>query len=158
MRPIRAYVDTSVFGGVCDDEFSEASRRFFRDVVNGRFVIVVSAETVRELQDAPEAVRDVLRTMPAPCLERVVIDREVERLARQYVEAGIVGPASQSDALHVAAATVAEADLILSWNFRHIVNYSRIRMYNGVNALNGHAQIEIRSPLEMLGEDEEEDV
>ena len=62
------------------------------------------------------------------------------------------------DALHVAAATVARADLILSWNFKHIVNYQRIRRFNGVNALEGYVAIEIRSPLELGDEIENEDV
>ena len=63
-----------------------------------------------------------------------------------------------ADATHVAAATVARADLILSWNFKHLVNYNRIRKFNGVNALKGFAQIEIRSPLEVSYGDEGEDV
>ena len=82
----------------------------------------------------------------------------MEALAQAYVSAGVVGHANQTDALHVAAATVARADLVLSWNFRHIVNYNRIRGYNGVNALNGYPPIEIHSPLELDHGDEGEDV
>ena len=62
------------------------------------------------------------------------------------------------DAIHVAAVTVARADLVLSWNFRHIVNYDRIHKYNGVNALNGYPPIEIHSPLEMDDEEEGQEV
>ena len=61
-----------------------------------------------------------------------------------------------NDAGHVAAATVAGADLIVSWNFRHIVHYDKIRAYNAVNLLHGYREIEIRSPLEVIdyeGED-----
>jgi hypothetical protein len=43
-----------------------------------------------------------------------------------YVAGGVLGKTSRSDAIHVATATVAEADLIVSWNFKHIVNYNRI--------------------------------
>ena len=63
-----------------------------------------------------------------------------------------------ADALHVAAASAAGADLILSWNFRHIVNFDRIHKYNGVNALKGYPPIEIHSPLEMSDEDKTQDV
>jgi len=70
-------------------------------------------------------------------------------LAQAYIDAGILSSSRMADAIHVAAATVARADLILSWNFRHIVNYDRIRKFNGVNALNGYPPIEIYSPLEV---------
>lgn len=63
---------------------------------------------------------------------------------------------AEDDARHVAAATVAGADVIVSWNFRHIVNRERIRRYNAVNALNGYREIEIYSPQEMGGEGEKE--
>lgn len=56
----------------------------------------------------------------------------------------------------VAVATVAGADMILSWSFRHIVNRERIRKYNAVNRLNGYRQVDICSPLGIVygGEDE----
>ncbi len=60
-----------------------------------------------------------------------------------------MGSGSRGDAIHVAAATVAGADLVLSWNFKHIVNYDRIHKYNAVNLLNGYRQIDIRSPMEL---------
>ena len=63
-----------------------------------------------------------------------------------------------NDALHVAAATVAGADLILSWNFEHIVNFNRIRGFNSVNVRNGYRSMTILSPLEVGDEDQEEDV
>ena len=72
--------------------------------------------------------------------------------------AGVVGHANQTGVLHVAAATVAPADPVLSWNFRHVVNYNRIRGHNGVNALNGYPPIEIHSPLELDHGDEGEGV
>ena len=158
MRRIRVYLDTSVFGGVCDQEFVDPTGRFFRGVLAGRYIVLLSEETVRELGDAPQAVKDVLDRIPPDSMERVAMGPEVEALGQAYVSAGVVGQASQSDALHVAAATVARADLILSWNFRHIVNYNRIRGYNGVNALNGYPPIEIHSPLELDHGDEGEDV
>ncbi len=75
-------------------------------------------------------------------------------MAQAYVDAEVLGEASFADAIHVAAATVARADVIVIWNFKHIVNYNRIRKFNGVNALEGYTQIDIRSPLEMEDEDE----
>ncbi len=61
-----------------------------------------------------------------------------------------------ADAVHVAAATVAGADVILSWNFKHIVNFSRIRRFNSVNVALGYRTMTILSPMEVVYEDEKE--
>lgn len=50
-------------------------------------------------------------------MESVPIDAAVEALAEAYLAAGILSRRWRGDAIHVAAATVACADLILSWNF-----------------------------------------
>ncbi len=71
---------------------------------------------------------------------------------------GALGQASMADALHVAAATVARADIILSWNFKHIVNYARIQKFNGVNALKGYPNIAIHSPREVSDDDQSQDL
>lgn len=158
MRRIRVYVDTSVFGGVADEEFAGPSRRFFDRVQRGDFLVLLSLHTADELADAPEQVKQIVETLPAECVQRVTPDDEVTALAEAYIAAGVLGRASELDARHVAAATLAPADLLLSWNFKHIVNYDRIRKFNGVNVLNGYATIDIRSPLEMEHAGEDQDV
>ncbi len=149
MRKLRVYVDTSVFGGTDDEEFAVASRRFFERIHGGEFIILISQVTVDELQGAPAMVGRIFADLPAESVVFVRADPEAAALAQAYIDAKILGKSSLADALHVAAATVAGADLILSWNFRHIVNYDRIRKYNGVNALRGYPPIEIHSPLEI---------
>ncbi len=155
MHRIRVYVDTSVFGGVADEEFADASRRFFGRVENGDFLLLLSLHTADELVGAPDQVKQLVESLPAECVERIAPDDEVAALAEAYIAAGALGRASELDARHVAAATVARADVLLSWNFKHIVNYDRIRKFNGVNVLNGYSTIDIRSPLEMEHEDED---
>ena len=149
MRRIRVYLDTSVFGGVHDEEFSSPTRRFFQLAKEGRYAILVSYVTYDELGGAPDDVRQVLEDMPRGVIEEVPIDTECRELANAYVAAGALSATMENDALHVAAATVANADVLLSWNFKHIVNFDRIRKFNGVNVMNGYNQIQIRSPLEM---------
>ena len=156
MVKLRVYADSSVFGGTEDEEFAAASQHFFERIEKGKFLLVVSAEVLRELELAPGTVRKVLESLPPDVVESVPVGPEVTALADAYVAAGVLGPASKSDAIHVAAATVARADVIVSWNFRHIVNLDRIRRYNGVNALNGYPPVEIRSPAELAYADEDE--
>ena len=70
-------------------------------------------------------------------------------LADAYIAANALTEASREDAMHVAAATVARANLVLSWNFKHIVNFQRIQKFNSVNIVNNYGLIDIRSPLEI---------
>ena len=158
MRRIRVYVDTSVFGGTTDEEFAVASRRFFESVHRGEFVVLVFQITMDELTGAPDEVRQVLKDLPHGCIVQVAADQEANALAQAYLDAGILSSSHIADAIHVATATVAGADLILSWNFRHIVNYDRIRKYNGVNALKRYPPVEIHSPLEMTDDGQNQDV
>jgi predicted nucleic acid-binding protein len=156
MRKIRVYVDTSVFGGVGDEEFAIASRRFFERIHDGEFIILISQVTVDELRGAPERVQKVFDDLPDDSVVFVPTDPEATALAQSYIDANILGKSSLDDAIHVATATVSGADMILSWNFRHIVNYDRIHKYNGVNALMGYSPIEIHSPLEISDANENE--
>jgi len=57
---------------------------------------------------------------------------------------------SYNDALHIALATLNNSDVLASWNFKHIVNLERIRLYNSINLRFGHRLIEIRTPREIL--------
>jgi len=159
MAKIRVYVDTSVFGGVYDEEFAEPTQSFFDRVRAGEFTILVSRQVTEELDPAPDTVRSVLTSLPVELLEEIRIDDEVRALAQAYVDVGVLGPNAEGDAVHVAAATVGRADVLLSWNFKHLVRYENIRKFNGVNAIAGYSGIDIRSPLE-LGHvhDEEEDI
>ncbi len=150
MRPVRVYADTSVFGGCCDDEFQAHSRAFFDEVRAGRFVLVLSATTLRELAGAPEAVRQVLAALADEPVEVIDPTPEIETLRDAYVAAGVVGPASLLDAEHIAAASAAEVDVIVSWNFKHIVHYEKIRGYHGVNLLQGYPLIAIHTPRELV--------
>jgi hypothetical protein len=99
-RSLRVYADTSVFGGCFDDEFNTASVRFFEEVRQGKFVIVVSNVTLDELALAPEAVRMILAKLPAQQVELVTTSPESEELRNAYLSAMIVGPASSNDAAH----------------------------------------------------------
>jgi len=115
----------------------------------GRFILVISDVTTRELQEAPEQVRQVLVQLPEENVEEIAVDDEVSSLRNAYLAAGVVGPASEADAEHIAAATIAEVDMVVSWNFRHIVHFDKIRGFNGINSLKGYRRLEIYSPVEV---------
>jgi predicted nucleic acid-binding protein len=136
-NPLRVYADTSVFGGAFDAIFQSATRAFFAQVQAGHFALVISAVVAQELSRAPEDVR----------------------LAEAYVKAGILTPKSLEDAMHVAMATISDCSAIVSWNFRHIVHFQKIPLYNAVNAIHGYRNIAICSPQEVIDyEDENQEV
>lgn len=147
---MRVYADTSVFGGCFDEEFAEESRGFFNDVRRGRFVLVVSPVLLRELEGAPEEVRRVLADLPDEYVESMGDDPGIMELREAYLAAGVVGESCRSDAEHVASGTVADVDLIASWNFKHIVHFDKISGYNGVNLLTGRRLVRIFSPREVV--------
>ena len=91
-----------------------------------------------------------MEALPETCREEITINQEVRDLSRAYLDAGIVGPQWLDDTLHVAAASVARADAIVSWNFKHIVRLDKIRAYNAVNLSEGYGALQIVSPREVI--------
>lgn len=152
--PVRVYADTSVFGGVFDPEFGNASKAFFDRVKDGDFEVNVSALVLEELSSAPQPVGKLFAELE-PLLVRIETDEAAYALRQAYLDAHVVSTKWAADALHVAIATVGGCRAIVSWNFQHIVNFRRIPLYNGVNQMQGYGPIAIHTPLEMsfYGED-----
>jgi hypothetical protein len=85
------------------------------------------------------------------------IDEEIVHLRNAFVSSGIINEKWADDAGHVAAAIVGGADLIVSWNFKHIVHFDKIRLYNAISLLHGYRAIDIRSPAEVIDYEEQEE-
>ncbi|MGE0822348.1 MAG: PIN domain protein [Candidatus Binatia bacterium] len=151
----RIYADTSVIGGCFDEEFAEASGRLFNMFKTGEAIIVVSDLTLLELQDAPPRVRTALDEIPLAHREDVELTEEAAMLAERYIVAGVVVATKRVDAQHIALATISRVDVLVSWNFKHIVNLQRIHGYNSVNLRFGYPLLEIRTPQEVLSYEEQ---
>ncbi|MBI5473791.1 MAG: PIN domain-containing protein [Ignavibacteriae bacterium] len=149
---MRYYIDTSVFGGYYDNEFQDDTRRLFAEIEKGEMLVVISELTARELFRAPQEVQELLDRIPTGKLDVFSITDETTALAEHYIEEGALAKKSISDAQHIATATVARVDVLVSWNFRHMVNFFRVRQYNSINLRYGYPTIDIRSPREVLHE------
>jgi len=147
MKPT-LYIDTSVFGGHFDDEFSEHTIPLFERIQAREFQILFSTVTQDELEKAPEKVKELVQSIHIDVTSFIEIDEEAVSLATEYISENVVGQTSFADCLHIALATIHRADFLVSWNFKHMVNIERIRGYNSVNIKNGYKQLEIRSPRE----------
>jgi predicted nucleic acid-binding protein len=144
----RIYIDTSVFGGYFDSEFAEHTIPLFERLSNNEFVLLFSTVTQDELENAPENVKNLVKSMKTMNTEFLEISEEAVELATEYITEKVVGQTSFADCLHIAIATINRADFLVSWNFKHIVNVQRIRGYNSINIKNGYRLLEIRSPRE----------
>lgn len=77
------------------------------------------------------------------------VTEEMKKLARRYIDEGVFSPLMFNDALHVAAAVLNRQDVLLSWNFKHLVNRRRRAKVNDVNISTGLPTIEIVAPPEI---------
>ena len=146
----RLYFDTSVFGGVYDEEFEEISNLLFEKVRLGQIICVYSDLSETELQNAPQRVRQYFADLPEQHLQFVEVTEEAYELAQKYIDENVVGKTSTDDCRHIATATLNKVDILVSWNFKHIVNVFRIRGYNSINLRLGYTQLDIRSPKEIV--------
>lgn len=147
---MRIYLDTSVVGGFYDEEFSEATIALFEKVEKGEIILVISELLEAELLRAPENVRNHLDKYSKKQIQRVDLTEEAKLLADLYIAEQVVGATSKADCQHIAMATINKVDVLVSWNFKHIVNLKRIRGYNSVNLKNNYTMLEIRTPKEIL--------
>jgi len=150
MKRQKIYFDTSVFGGYFDSEFTEFTLPLLERVKKGELKVVYSELTEQELEPAPEKVKQLVRGLPVENVDFIDITDEAIALASQYIAENVVGKTSYEDCLHIAIATIHKVDYLASWNFKHIVNTTRIRAYNAVNLKMGYSTLEIRSPRDLM--------
>ena len=129
----------------------QVTLRLFDEVKRGRYEVFISEVVIREINRAPEEkvikLRDLIRELNP---EELSVDENSQTLANRYIEQGIIPVKYEDDALHIAVASVNDLDVMVSWNFTHIVKVKTKREVTGINALMGYKEIEIYSPLEVV--------
>ena len=149
MKTPRIYVDTSVVGGCFDPEFAPWSNGLVEDFRAGRFIPVFSDLLSLELKGAPQRVRALHGELLTISSERVTASDAALELLSLYETRSVLGPKYRADMLHIALATVADVDVLVSWNFKHIVRFDKIRLFNAANLEQGYRQLAIHSPREV---------
>ncbi len=150
VKALSLYIDTSVIGGYFDIEFEKETRLLFDAILQGNFRLLYSSVTENELLEAPERVNTLLSKVPSHLKTLVELTDEAIHLADAYIAENVVSRTSREDCFHIALATIHKADILVSWNFKHMVNIHRIRGYNAINLKLGYATIDIRSPVEVI--------
>jgi hypothetical protein len=144
-------------GGGFDAEFARWSNALLAGFSSGHLKPVISEVITAGIADAPPEVRELLADLSALMPETLVITPEVLALADAYQTHGILTPKFYADGLHIALATSAEVDLLVSWNFRHIVHYDKIRLFTAVNLERGYKPLAIYSPREVASDETDND-
>jgi hypothetical protein len=147
--PFRIYIDTSVLGGCFDQEFATWSNALVRDFRAGRLIPVLSDVTSAEVRDAPESVRDLHQELLGLVDAVLPLTEEALTLAAAYEARKILSAKYQADMRHIALATIAQVDSLVSWNFKHVVRLEKIRLFNEVNVQLGYKPLSILSPREV---------
>lgn len=147
MKKLRIYVDSSVFGGCFEPEFEKYSNILYTMFNQDKAIAVVSSVVYTEIAAAPEWVQHKLSNLKNA--EKVEIKDEIEQLAELYLKEKIITRKYADDALHIAAATYYKVDVLVSWNFKHIVNLQKIHQFNAINMRESYNLLEIRSPMEV---------
>ncbi len=129
-------------------EFENNSPALFKGFKSGTNIMVLSGLTLAELERAPQAVKEIVRGVPAEFVEYVTFTEEAQELAETYLQENVVSGKSRVDAQHIATATINRVDVLVSWNFKHIVNLDRIHGYNSVNLKLGYPILEIKKHLQ----------
>ncbi len=130
---LRIYIDNSVIGGYFDEEFEEPTRRLFDRIMAKDFDVYFSEVNETELSLAPKYIREIKDLIPVECYRYLDLNDDAKNLAETYVLEKVLGQKSMNDAYHIAIASVNRLDCLVSWNFRHIVNFNKIKLFNSIN-------------------------
>jgi hypothetical protein len=149
----RIYIDTSVIGGCFDSEFAKWSNGLMKDFRLGHFKPVISDLVTAELRLAPQQVKEQYARLIPQC-EVISENQKVLSLVSAYKKSKILSDKFENDLTHIALATVFELDLLVSWNFKHIVHFDKIKQFNVVNKKVGYKEIQILSPREVTNYEE----
>ena len=154
MRKLKIYLDTSVISHLhqldtpdkMDDTLS-----LWEDIKAGEYDAVISEVTTREIMNCSEPKRSIMADyLDEGNFEEFPITQESHDLAQEIIKRGILTAKSLDDCTHIAVAILNNCDIIVSWNFKHIVN---VRTINGVREIivsNYYKPIDIYSPTMLL--------
>ena len=154
MRKLKIYLDTSVISHLDAADVPDKqddTRKLWEHIKAGKYRAFISPAVVLELDDCSEPKRSGLaKQLRDIQYTELKANDEVLELAEQYLIAGILPPKSVRDRQHIAYACVYDCDMIVSWNFKHMVNYKTISGVRSVNALAGYKEMPIYTPTMLV--------
>jgi predicted nucleic acid-binding protein len=154
MKKLKLYLDTSVLNFYYADDSPEEkiiTQELFREIKDGSYTAYISSIVLEEVSRASkQKQKELLSLIDEFGLIAFEIDEEIENLAGLYIKHNIIPQKYEGDAVHIAVAVVNALDVIVSWNFEHIVKLKTKIHVNGINKMEGYKEIEIYSPMEVI--------
>ena len=154
MRKLRLYFDTSVFNFAFADDAPlerEVTLKLIAEVKSGKYDVYISEIVLREIYEAPSKKAEAsMRLVAGINPVEITFDEDCHQLAMEYVNRGIIPKKYEDDAFHIAVASANDTDVLVSWNFQHIVKLKTQREVSATNLLMGYRAIEICSPMEVI--------
>jgi predicted nucleic acid-binding protein len=161
MKKLKIYLDTSVISHLDAPDVPDKeadTKRLWEEIKAGRYEVFISPVVVLELSDCYEPkLSGLLAQMDSICYTTLDETDEILELALKYIDAGILRKKSINDCRHIAYACVSGCDMVVSWNFKHLVNIKTINGVKGVNALAGYREMPIYTPTFFIGGEPEDD-
>jgi predicted nucleic acid-binding protein len=164
MKKISIYLDTSIINFLFAEdapEKQEITREFFENYVKkGVYEIFISPVVIDEINKTKDEEKKakllkVIKKHGLRVLDITDTLDEIVRLARIYIDNGIIPKKKMEDALHLAIGTVGEIDIFLSWNYRHLANINKERKITSINLLEGYTKgFRIITPMEVIYEED----
>jgi len=157
MKKLALYLDTSVISFALSQDISDNDRsitlKLLEEINKGRYEAYISDVVIRELGNTKDATKreKLLKLARKIEVEEILeVDEEIDRVADKYIEERIIPAVYRDDALHIALTTVKGLDILVSWNFRHLVKHKTRIEVIGVNTLLGYRAIDICTPREVI--------
>jgi predicted nucleic acid-binding protein len=158
MKPLKLYLETSTWNFYYADdspEKKEITRAFYKNIDKGGYEIFISDVVIEEIGRAkPEKKRLLLGLINQFSPTRLVVNSEALELAGKYIEENVMPSNKMDDAVHAAMASVFEIDALISWNLRHLANFRKMEMINGINLKEGYLKrLALITPMEVADEE-----
>ncbi len=157
MKKLKIYLDTSVISYLFAEDVTdkmEDINKFWKNLSHLKYNVCISSTTVEELHKYSEPKRNMMmEKLKEIHFETLMQTDEVKELALEYIKNEVLTQKSFDDCIHIAFAVVNNCDIIVSWNFKHLVNFKTINKVKIINAINNYREISIISPTMILEEE-----
>ncbi|MGI5092653.1 PIN domain-containing protein [Treponema socranskii] len=155
----RIYLDTSVISFLKAEDSPEKMHDtvlLWDDIKNNTYDVIISDLTIKEIEQCPEPKRTyMLNELRKIEMTVVQIENDVDELSKDFIDAGILKEKSFDDCRHIATAIMAQCDIIVSWNFKHIVNDKTIDGIKRITNIRNLPEIKIYCPSMLIGGSDE---
>jgi predicted nucleic acid-binding protein len=158
MRKPKLYIETSTWNFYFADdapEKKEVTLNFFNKIAQSEYEIFISDIVIEEISKAnPQKRKKLLNIIKKYKPKRLIINEEIIELSNKYILEGVLPAHKTDDAIHAATATIFEMDALISWNLKHLANFKKMELINGINIKEGYCKrLELITPMEVSDEE-----